>query len=441
MEIHTTLSAIGRFSSSTQANYSNIISIANYVLSKAENIHVNLEDEKQKMIAQISKLQELNEDISLKVSKYQEALNSAEHYESICEDMYYRARDDDDVDWDYISSLRDDWDDARREVSRLEDKVDTSTSIKSNINSNISQLENILNATNRILEASNNNIYEIKKHLSLLVDEANYNMSSLKGLLNSIEVYLSSMQFVSVGSEYSSDTEFYAGTSFSASSSGGASVSSKEIQKKTPTVYKVSKDDMNKIMARKEQPLLFQRYNPYYGPIKQMLLNTMMCMGPGFQQFMLECLNEVVFVRSKNGFIYDSNKQNGRTLRIIGLDITNNYFPTLLYIHVSHNLMHGRYINEKMRMDQMVAKEINRDLSKSNSKIFKISESIKFDRLKNGKNRRLSNVSFDSSSKFFGHCLKLYVEKDIDTLSEIKEAFPESYAMFNELLDKTIKWK
>ena len=214
MEIHTTLSAIGRFSSSTQANYSNIISIANYVLSKAENIHVNLEDEKQKMIAQISKLQELNEDISLKVSKYQEALNSAEHYESICEDMYYRARDDDDVDWDYISNLRDDWDDARREVSRLEDKVDTSTSIKSNINSNISQLENILNATNRILEASNNNIYEIKKHLSLLVDEANYNMSSLKGLLNSIEVYLSSMQFVSVGSGYSSDTEFYAGTSF-----------------------------------------------------------------------------------------------------------------------------------------------------------------------------------------------------------------------------------
>ena len=277
--------------------------------------------------------------------------------------------------------------------------------------------------------------------MSLLVDEANYNMSSLKGLLNSIEVYLSSMQFVSVGSGYSSDTEFYAGTSFNASSSGGGSVSSKDIQKKTPTVYKVSKDDMNKIMARKEQPLLFQRYNPYYGPIKQMLLNTMMCMGPGFQQFMLECLNEVVFVRSKNGFIYDSNKQNGRTLRIIGLDITNNYFPTLLYIHVSHNLMHGRYINEKMRMDQMVAKEINRDLSKSSSKIFKISESIKFDRLKNGKNRRLSNVSFDSSSKFFGHCLKLYVEKDIDTLSEIKEAFPESYAMFNELLDKTIKWK
>ena len=61
MEIHTTLSALGRFLSVTQANYSGIISIANYVLSKAENIHVNLEDEKEKIIAQITKLQELSQ--------------------------------------------------------------------------------------------------------------------------------------------------------------------------------------------------------------------------------------------------------------------------------------------------------------------------------------------------------------------------------------------
>lgn len=441
MEIHTTLSALGRFSSITQANYSNIISIANYVLSQAENIHINLEDEKDKIIVQITKLQSLSEDISLKSAKYQEELNSAERYESICSDMYYAARDDDDADWDYISRLRDDWDDARREVSRLEDKVDTISSISSSISSNINQLETILNATNRILEASNTNIYEIKKYLSLLIDETNYNMNSLKGLINSIEVYLSSMKFVSVGSGYSSNTEFYAGTSFSGGFSSNAKISSKEIKEKPATVYKVSKDDMNKIMAHKEQPLLFQKYNPYYGPIKQMLLNTMMCMGTSFQQFMLECLKEVVFVRSKNGFIYDTNKQDGRTLRIIGLDITNSYFPTLLYIHVSHNLMHERYVNEKMRMDQLVAKEFRKEISKTNSKIFKISESIKFDRLKTSKRRSLTNVSFDSGSKFFGHCLKLYVEKETETLAEIETNFPESYAMFKELLDRTIKWK
>ena len=108
--------------------------------------------------------------------------------------------------------------------------------------------------------------------------------------------------------------------------------SSEEIQNKSIKTYKVSKEDMQKITAHKEQPLLFQRYTPYYGPIKQMLLNTMMCMGPGFQQFMFECLNDVVFVRSKNGFIYDTNNKNGRTLRIIGLDITNSYFPVSLYI-------------------------------------------------------------------------------------------------------------
>ena len=441
MDIHTALSALGRFSSVTQANYSSILSIANYVLSKAENIHVNLEDEKEKIISQITKLQELSQDISLKVAKYQDALTSAEHYESICEDAYYSARDDDDADWDYISSLRDDWDDARREVSRLEDKVSETSSISSSISSTIERLETILNATNRILEVSNNNVYEIKKHLTLLADEANYNMNSLKGLIDSVEIYLSSMRFISLAQGYTSVTEFYAGTSFAGSSNGVKTTSSKEIQNKSIKTYKVSKEDMQKITSNKEQPLLFQRYIPYYGPIKQMLLNTMMCMGPGFQHFMLECLKDVVFVRSKNGFIYDSNNKDGRTLRIIGLDITNSYFPVSLYIHVSHNLMHEVYINEKMRMEQLVAKEIQRDISKTNSKMFRIAESIKFKRMNGNGKRSMSNVTFDSSSKFFGHCLKLYVEKDTDTLNAIKETYPESYEMFALLLDKTIKWK
>lgn len=442
MEIHTTLSALGRFLSVTQANYSGIISIANYVLSKAENIHVNLEDEKEKIIAQITKLQELSEDISLKVAKYHEALISAENYEAMCEDMYYSARDDDDVDWDYISSLRDNWDDARRDVSVLNKKVYSATSISSSILSNIEQLENILKATNRIIEASNNNVYEIKKHLSLLVDEASYNMNSVKGLIDSVEAYLSSMEFVSVENVYLSEIEFNAGTSFPSGFTGrSGSISSKEIQKKTATIYKVAKEDMKKIMPHKKQSLLFERYSPYYGPIKQMLLNTMMCMGPGFQQFMLECISDVIFVRSKNAFIYDTNNKNGRTLRIIGLDITNEYLPTLLYIHVSHNLMHGKYINEKMRMDQLVAKELKRDVLKTNSKLFKIFQSVKYDKLKAGKTRSLTNVSFDLSSKFFGNCLKLYIEKDIETLTGIKCAFPESFAMFAELLDRTIKWK
>ena len=438
MEIQTVLSELVNYSSKTHSNYKDIVTLANDVLVRAEKIQVNLEDEKNKINKQIVKLDELGQDISLKLERIQEDLVEAQAnldwYSNACDSL---SSDDS---YELRMSLREGLRTAHSIVSKLEDREDEAKNVRSKVVNLKEHLCMILNATNRIIEASNNNIYQLKKHLSMLGSEADYNMKALKGMLDSVENYLRRKEFVSLMNYYHSDTDFYAGTSFSTTSTHNGKKTSKGIQAEISSSYKIKKQDLQKVKSRKGQVLLFQRYHPYTVEIKQMLLNTMICMGGDFQLFMLRCLDSVVFVRSKNAFIYETNKNRGRTLYIIGLDISNNYFPVLVYMHICHGIMRGQYMNEKMRMDQLLTNELNNKIIKTNGNLNKIYEFFKFKNLTTHKNTRcLTNVNYDLSTKFFGMGLKAYIEKDQNTLNLLKTAFPESYSVFDELLDRNLK--
>ena len=293
----------------------------------------------------------------------------------------------------------------------------------------IKQLNNAITAVGNALER---NAFEIRKYISLIEDEASYNVQSLLALVSSIQTYVTSKEIFSTYaidkvSDSSSASTYVSLGSKRSNSSGkekdGPLDSSRRFRFK-------SAQTMEQYLTQygQEKPI-YRRFNVYAPPVKNMILQATMRMGPSFQQFILKQLEGVVFLNAQHGFTYGANNKNGTTLRIIGVNLSDPAYSRNLLRHVGHHIYLVNCTKEDVIMNNFTAREAQNNIRHANAKIQNLSREIT---TKAPVSRRKIINTSTPGSKFFSSCFKAYVEQDQEFLKAVKESYGESYKVFSD---------
>ena len=450
--ITTVLSSVGNFSDTTKNQYSSMLALSSEVLMQVNDMLAFVNGEKNKVEKQLIRIQKIEEDISCKTRDYFGEMESAhsdyEYYSSkyyatgssySSRSSYYSSSysssiySSDDDDEEYYERMKDaayhDYLDARSkhtEAQGIQQRVEEQSA-------KIKQLANAINAVGNALER---NSFEIRKYISLIEDEATYNVQSLLALVSSIQIYVNSKEIFST---YSIDK-----VSDSSSSSAYVSVGTKREStdsiNKPGTIgysrkYKIkSAETIEQYLTKdKQEKPIFRRFNVYSQPVKDMILQSTMRMGPAFQQFILKQLEGVVFLNAQHGFTYSANNKNGNTIRIIGVNLTDPAFSRNLLIHVGHHIYLTNQTREAVIMNNFASREAQINMRHADQRIQNLSREIT---AKVPVSRRRNTNKSTSGSKFFASCFKAYVNQDHEFLTAVKESYGESFKLFSEMIQK-----
>ena len=125
-------------------------------------------------------------------------------------------------------------------------------------------------------------------------------------------------------------------------------------------------------------------------------------------------------------------------IHIIGADASDPDFARQILLHVGHHLYEMDRSKEKLAIDRVIVKEIERNIKSSNETIQKIANGFKSSSIGSGlHSHRNTNPSFmgrSPGSAFFARCFRAYVTEDHAFLSAVKSNFGESYQSFAEII-------
>ena len=398
--ITTVLSSVGSFFDTTKNQYSLMLALADEILQQVNGMLVFVQGERSKIEKQILQVQIMEETISEKVYMY-----SVEAEYARSDDLYRH------------------W----------EEKYISAQAVQNAVEEQSEKIRQLATAIAAVADALERNVFEIRKYMSLIRDEAAYNVQSLMALVESIQTYVTSKEIFSTYeiARASDRSSTFAGAGYEASGQrrerrGTAGGSHKYKIKSTQTI--------EQYFAREGQKKpIYRRFNVYAPPVKQMLLQSTMTMGPAFQQYILKQLEGVVFLNAKHGFTYSATNKNGATIRIIGMNFTDPSYSRNLLKHVAHHIYLAKCTREAVTMNNLAAREAQINMRHANQRIQDLSREITA-KIPVSRRRNVSRPT--SGSRFFASCFEAYVNQDQEFLNTVKESYGESYRLFSDIVGK-----
>lgn len=217
--IKATYSAIENFSSKCGDNYASMVAIANEILSCEEKMLNEVRQDYENISRQVIRLQMMQNEIESKVRFYEHQMQSAsaeaDQYSGQLDYLHNNPKivtttDNEgntttykEYDYEAMEIARRGYDAAMQIYYSYSDKHSEAFAVYMETSSTLSRYETIKNAINAVSESIQSDIYEIKKYIRAIEDEAEYNTRSLQGVLNSLSTYLASKAiFLPIGAHY-----------------------------------------------------------------------------------------------------------------------------------------------------------------------------------------------------------------------------------------------
>lgn len=217
--IKAKLSSIELYTSNCSDDYSLIINLGNDILSRSEKLYIWVQEELEKISRQVVRANRAYDEISDKVNYYTAMMKDAQDEIERCtdeiEDLYSHpttitTTDDDGnettqevLDYAAIRTAERARDVARSTYESYRDKRAEASIVYRETGCLVSKFENTKRGIETVSRSIQNDIYEVKKFIKAIEEEAEYNLHSLQGVINSLQYYLSSKAiFMPDGSYY-----------------------------------------------------------------------------------------------------------------------------------------------------------------------------------------------------------------------------------------------
>lgn len=208
--IKTELSALERFASHTDDTYDVIMSIADQLIFKAQRLYFDVESDLQKIRIQINRAEIIYDEASSKATTYEYQMQ--EYYaemQSIEREIDYilsrtktvTVTDSDgnsttktvpDVDEYALSAARRRLEEATNNYNHYRKKYELARSLANDASATITYFKEMEDAVASALDTIQECMYEMKKYLGLMQEEAEYNAMELNALIAKINEYLAS---------------------------------------------------------------------------------------------------------------------------------------------------------------------------------------------------------------------------------------------------------
>ncbi len=267
--IKAILSSLEMYFNQCSDNYATTFEISNDILSRAEEMRNEMESDYEKISAQIIRLQILLSDVEAKMNSYEckmnEAMEEAESCQAEIDYLYANPEiitttDEDgnettEEKYDYaaIAAAERQRDAALEEYHYYKEKYDNAKNAYREIQSTLNMFELTKNAIHEVSEYIQINIYECKKYLRYSVEEAEYNVRRLEGVIDSLQNYLASCSIYFPERAVSCD---FSSTGGSAAVGGGHGNGGVSIQRKKASDNK--SNSANKAVAEALQAAYYQ---------------------------------------------------------------------------------------------------------------------------------------------------------------------------------------
>lgn len=215
----TTYSAILTYVDNLSCDYGIILNRARDKNAQLEKLYYEVQSDLESISRQIIRGRRIYDEIQVKVEKYKSLMDDAAVEISRCDDeidyIYshpiartYTDSDGDsytveEIDEAALSAARRARYRAQAEYEIYRDKYDNTNSVKYEISSMLNRFESIKSGIEIIAQMIQSDIYEIKKYISSIENEANYNLQHTGDTAESVNVYLNSKAiFMPVGARY-----------------------------------------------------------------------------------------------------------------------------------------------------------------------------------------------------------------------------------------------
>lgn len=217
--IKAKLSSVELYVNQCGDDYSMIIHIANDVLSRAEKLYIITQEELEKISRQLNRAQRSYDDIEHKVNSYMQRMeDAADKIERCREEIDYiyhhpstvtttdeegNETTEEVIDYDAIHAAEREMEAARSTYYLYENKCNDARMVLREAGYTVSRFQNTKYGIEAVTLSIQNDIYEIKKYIRAIEDEAEFNVYSLQCVIDSLQSYLASKAiFMPEGSYY-----------------------------------------------------------------------------------------------------------------------------------------------------------------------------------------------------------------------------------------------
>lgn len=206
--IKAKFSAIEVFTSNCRDEYRIILDTAREVLARVENYYKLVQQEAENISRQVVRAERMVDTIESKVKSYKATMEQAkadeERYSDEIDYIYdnpiTETKTDDDgnettvstIDYEALRAATRARDEAVSTYNTYSERYDEAYWVLQEAQSTLSRYKGIKRAIELTAESIQSDIYEIKKYIAAITDEAEYNSRSLQGVLASLSNYLAS---------------------------------------------------------------------------------------------------------------------------------------------------------------------------------------------------------------------------------------------------------
>lgn len=206
--IKVTFSAVDLYARNCCDDYVTMINTANEILSRVEKMHRDVQEDYEKISHQIVRAQMMRDEIATKTESYEYKMESAAADVERCQaeiDYLYNHPDiitstDEDgnvtteevYDYEAIQLAQRRRDEAQQIYLCYREKYNQAHAVFQETENTLNSYEMMKEGIYLVGEAIQSDIYEIKKYIIAMSDEAEYNVRSLQSVLRNLSSYLSS---------------------------------------------------------------------------------------------------------------------------------------------------------------------------------------------------------------------------------------------------------
>ncbi len=212
-------SAVKEYAGKCGDNYTVLVQVANNVLERVEKLYIEVQQDYEKISRQVAVMQMMNNEIDGKVKSYgnqmaiaSEEINSCNAHisylmnhpkKSTVTDSEGREIVHYEIDYEAIKTAERRRDAAQQVYDHYRKKYDEAWAVYLEVNATLRKYEMIKKAINAVSESMQSDIFEIKKYIRAIADEAEYNIHSLQGVINSLNTYLACKAiYMPIGANY-----------------------------------------------------------------------------------------------------------------------------------------------------------------------------------------------------------------------------------------------
>lgn len=208
ISIKTTLTAIESFSTKSKEGYTALLGIANELLSRTERLGQEVKADSDAISTQISRMCMIRDEASQKAGFYEHQMNG--YYEDmkraeaeidyIVSHPKKESHTDSEgntvtvevVDEAALAAAQRKYESAKQNYYHFSNKYQEASAIVADATLALSQFESMGNAVRYVADSIEAMCYEIRKYISLMAEESDYNLNELMALIDKINEYLSS---------------------------------------------------------------------------------------------------------------------------------------------------------------------------------------------------------------------------------------------------------